>query len=186
MWMVAAIVCAALMVSCGGEKKADEKKAAADTVVAKVQEVVVADPVVAKAQEMVAKMKDATSESEAMAVVAPYESYYNSLSKADQAKFDEAVDAALKAAEAAAATEVAATSGATAVEEPVKAEVSPAIKAKATELANKMVAAIKSGDMEKAEKLSEEADAWFEKLSEAEQMQASQIAASIMSSAGLE
>ena len=193
--MVAAIVCAALMVSCGGEKKAD--------------------PVVAKAQEMAAKMKNVTSEAEAMAVAAPYLKYYDSLSEADQEKFDKAVEAALKVAEAPeaeVAEPVAATSGATTVAEPVQAievaepvaepvqavevaepvaepveaEVSPAVKAKATEYANKMVAAIKAGDMEKAEKIDAEANAWFEKLSEVEQMQAGEIVAKIASAAGLE
>ena len=169
MWMVAAIVCAALMVSCGGEKKVD--------------------PVVAKAQEMAAKMKNVTSEAEAIAVTAPYLKYYDSLSEADQEKFDKAVEAALKVAEAPeteVAEPVAATSGATTVAEPVEAEVSPAVKAKATEYANQMVAAIKAGDMEKAEKIDAEANAWFEKLSEVEQMQASEIVAKIASAAGLE
>ena len=49
-----------------------------------------------------------------------------------------------------------------------------------------MVAAIKAGDMEKAEKIDAEANAWFEKLSEVEQMQASEIVAKIASAAGLE
>ena len=182
MWMVAAIVCAALMVSCGGEKKAEKKDAvAADPVVA-----VAADPVVAKAQEMAAKMKNVTSDAEARAVAAPYHSYYDSLSEANQEKFDKAYEAALEAPEAEVAEPVAATSGATTVAEPVEAEVSPAVKAKATEYANKMVAAIKAVDLEKAEKIDAEANAWFEKLSEVEQMQAGEIVAKIASAAGLE
>ena len=190
MWMVAAIVCAALMVSCGGEKKAEKKDAvAADPVVAVAADPVVAvaaDPVVAKAQEMAAKMKNVTSDAEARAVAAPYHSYYDSLSEANQEKFDKAYEAALEAPEAEVAEPVAATSGATTVAEPVEAEVSPAVKAKATEYANKMVAAIKAGDMEKAEKIDAEANAWFEKLSEVEQMQAGEIVAKIASEAGLE
>ena len=166
--MVAAIVCAALMVSCGGEKKGEKKADAAN--------------IVAKAQEMAAKMKNVTSDAEARAVAAPYHSYYDSLSEADQEKFDKAYEAAMNAEE----PEVAATSGATTVAEPVEAEVSPAVKAKATEYANKMVAAIKAGDLEKAEKIDAEANAWFEKLSEVEQMQASEIVAKIASEAGLE
>ena len=173
--MVAAIVCAALMVSCGGEKKGEKKAGAAN--------------IVAKAQEMAAKMKNVTSDAEARAVAAPYHSYYDSLSEADQEKFDKAYEAALEAAEAPeaeVAEPVAATSGATTVAEPVEAEVSPAVKAKATEYANQMVAAIKAGDMEKAEKIDAEANAWFEKLSEVEQMQAGEIVAKIASEAGLE
>ena len=82
MWMIAAVACAALMISCGGEKK-DEKKAEA----AGAATAAVVTPE-AKAAEMVAKLQKASSESEAEAIAAPYESYYNSLSAADKAKFD--------------------------------------------------------------------------------------------------
>ena len=190
MWMVAAIVCAALMVSCGGEKKAEKKAEAAPAVEAVVPasgQAVEVDPVVAKAQEMAAKLKTATSETEARSIAAPYMNYYDSLSEADQQKFDNAVEAALNGAEAEAAPveavePVAATSGAT-VTEPVATN--SAVAAKATEIANKMVAAMKSGDEALVEKIAAEGDAYLETLSEADQAVFQEAVAKVAVAAGL-
>ena len=195
MWMVAAIVCAALMVSCGGEKKAEKKAEAAPAVEAVVPasgQAVEVDPVVAKAQEVAAKLKTATSEAEAMSITAPYMNYYDSLSEADQQKFDNAVEAALNGAEAEAAPveavePVAATSGAT-VTEPVVTEpvaTNSAVAAKATEIANKMVAAMKSGDEALVEKIAAEGDAYLETLSEADQAVFEEAVAKVAVAAGL-
>ena len=206
MWMVAAIVCAALMVSCGGEKKAEKKAEAAPAVEAVVPasgqaveavvpasgQAVEVDPVVAKAQEVAAKLKTATSEAEAMSITAPYMNYYDSLSEADQQKFDNAVEAALNGAEAEAAPveavePVAATSGAT-VTEPVVTEpvaTNSAVAAQATEIANKMVAAMKSGDEALVEKIAAEGDAYLETLSEADQAVFEEAVAKVAVAAGL-
>ncbi len=86
--MIAAVACAALMISCGGEKK-DEKKAEA----AGATTAAVVTPE-AKAAEMLAKLQNATSEAEAEAIAAPYQSYYESLSDADKAKFDKVLEQA--------------------------------------------------------------------------------------------
>jgi hypothetical protein len=200
MWMVAAVVCAALMVSCGGEKKAEKKgedKAAsgAKTEVVKCacDAHSVANPVVAKATELTNKMIEAKkSGNEALIekIGAEGIGYYDSLSEADQAIFDETSNAIAAAAGMMDETvpvettePVAATSGATTVAEPVAAN--PTVVAKATELANKMVDAIKSGNEVLIEKIGAEAEAYLESLSEADQAIFDETANKIAAAAGL-
>ena len=91
MWMIAAVACAALMISCGGEKKDEKKAEAAGAATAATAAVVTPE---AKAAEMVAKLQNASSEAEAASIAAPYESYYKSLSDADKAKFDKVLEQA--------------------------------------------------------------------------------------------
>lgn len=124
----------------------------------------------AKAKEMVAKLQKATSEAEAMAIVAPYESYYNSLSAADKAKFDAILNQLLNAPTAEAKAQ---KSEATSVEK------------KATEIANKLVAAIKAGDMAAVEKISAEGDAYIATLSEADKAKFDEVVGKIAIAAGL-
>ena len=201
MWMVAAVVCAALMVSCGGEKKAEKKgedKAAsgANTEVVKCacDAHSVANPVVAKATELTNKVIEAMkSGDEALIekIGAEGDAYLESLSEADQVAFMHTLN---KIAAAAGMTDenvpvettepVAATSGATTVAEPVAAN--PIVVAKATELANKMVDAIKSGNESLAEKVSVEAEKYFESLSEADQVVFEQTVNKIAAAAGME
>lgn len=74
MWIIAAVACAALMVSCGGEEKKTD--------------------VVAKAKEYVAKAEAAMKEGDYEKVQKlnkESEDWYNSLSKADQKKVDKAL-----------------------------------------------------------------------------------------------
>lgn len=201
MWMVAAVVCAALMVSCGGEKKAEKKgedKAASGANTEVVQCACdahsVANPVVAKATELTNKMIEAKkSGNEALTekIRAEGIGYYDSLSEADQAIFDETSNAIAAAAGMMDETvpvettePVAATSGATTVAEPVAAN--PTVVAKATETANQLVAAINAGNMSLAEKIAKEADVYFESLSEADQAIFEQTVNKIAAAAGLE
>ena len=102
MWMVAAVVCAALMVSCGGEKKAEKKgedKAAsgAKTEVVKCacDAHSVANPVVAKATETANQLVaaiNAGNMSLAEKIAKEADVYFESLSEADQAIFEQTVN----------------------------------------------------------------------------------------------
>lgn len=58
MWLIAAIVCAALMVSCGGEKKNEEKDAPTSESVAPVEAIDVESAPVAANPEVVAMAKE--------------------------------------------------------------------------------------------------------------------------------
>ena len=149
MWMVAALVCAALMVSCGGEKKA-EKKAEATPAVETVAPVAVPGQAV-----------------ETVAV---------------PGQDVEALTGAEPEAAPIAVEPVAATSGAT-VTEPVSTN--STVAAKATELANKLVAAMKSGDAVLVEKITAEGDAYLETLSEADQAVFEEAVAKVAVAAGL-
>ena len=75
MWIIAAVACAALMVSCGGEKKGSED-------------------VVAKAKDYVAKIEAAQEKGEyekAMQLAEEFNKWGESLSEADQKKVAEAL-----------------------------------------------------------------------------------------------
>ena len=83
MWIIAAVACAALMVSCGGEKKNDKKDAPAND-----KEQVAVD-VVAKAKEYVAKVTEAYEagdEAKAAKIEKEADAWLEGLSEADQEK----------------------------------------------------------------------------------------------------
>ena len=124
MWLMAAVVCAALMVSCGGgDKKSDNKK---------------------------------TEE------------------KKEQQKDSQQVDSkqgeTLQVEQVETAAHVATSS----------------VEAKAKEFANKVIAAAMAQDEAAFNKVDAEAEAWFNSLSEADQVVAAQVIAAAMSAAGLE
>ena len=96
--------------------------------------------------------------------------YYNTLSSTNQVKFERALLAAV--AELEAIDEVGATKAA-------------AVKAKAKSLANKMVVALKAGDMAKIEVYALEGQQYLETLSEKESVLFSTIVDNIGKAAGL-
>lgn len=175
MWVVAAIVCAALMVSCGGKK--NEKKDAKGGVEAKAKEFV---------NKMYAAEK-AGDEAAAAKLQAELEAYATTLSEADLEAFEAAIMNAVEAVEAKEAKEVAQGEEDAPVIEVESAPVAanPEVTAKANEFADKYIAAIKANDMAAIEKLDTEAQAWLMNLSEADQALAAEVVSAAMAAAGL-
>ena len=159
MWIVAAIVCAALMVSCGGEKKGS------------------AESVEDKAKVLYQAIEDAKTDADADAAWKAWGEFLDTLS-------DEDVDKALKAAESiepssecvaqaktldsACCVEIDNASGATTTtaNKATNTYTDEEVVAKATELSNRMIDAIKANDMELGQKIMAEGDAYMATLSE--------------------
>jgi hypothetical protein len=172
MWLVAAIVCVALMVSCGGKK--NEKKDAKGGVEAKAKEFV---------NKMYAAEK-AGDEAAAAKLQAELEAYAMTLSEADLEAFEAAINKAVESIESssecvaqaktpdsACCVETDNASGATTTtaNTATNTYTDEEIVAKATEMAKNMFAAANANDTAAADKIEEEFGAWINTLSEADQ-----------------
>ena len=178
MWIVAAIVCAALMVSCGGEKKGS------------------AESVEDKAKVLYQAIEDAKTDAEAEAAWKAWGEFLDTLS-------DEDVDKALKAAESiepssecvaqaktpdsACCVETDNVSGATTTtaNTATNTYTDEEVVAKSTELTNRIIAAIEAGNMELVEKISAEGDAYIATLSDAQAALFEETSNNIAKAAGM-
>ena len=163
MWVVAAIACAALMVSCGGEQKADDETVDVDEKLPTlVKAVPIEEKVIGFYQEFLAAGED---EAKGNAIVERVDAYYQTLSEEDKVKFDEAWIAVLK--------EVA-------IQEVVPENANPVVVAKAIEFADKMVVALATENEALVAKIEAEYESYLDTISAADQELCADVANAVL------